>query len=194
MAAGRVITGFSKPYVAKLSEGSGGIYTYNSGMLLARGVNVSISPDTGDDNSFHADNTQAETDEGSFTGGELALTVDGLFPDAERLIMGLPAASGGWTTYNNNQSIPFVGVGFIVRYQSGGVVTYVPMVIAKCRFNQIGTSAATQEENVDYQTQELSAKIFKIGNSRWKNVHEEVSTEAAEEALLKSWFYILDEE
>ena len=190
MAAGRVITGFSKPYVAKLSEGAGGIHTYNSGMLLARGVNVSISPDTGDDNRFHADNTQAETDEGSFTGGELTLTVDGLLQDAERLIMGLPVASNGWTTYNDDQNIPFVGVGFIVRYQSGGVVTYVPMVISKCRFNQIGTNAATQEENIDYQTQELTAKIFKINNSRWKVVHTEVATEEAAEAQLKNLFNI----
>ena len=77
MGAGRVITGFSKPYVAKLSEGIGGIYTYNYGMLIARGVNVSITPDTGDDNNFHADNVQTETGKNSFTGGELTLIVDG---------------------------------------------------------------------------------------------------------------------
>lgn len=194
MGAGRVITGFSKPYVAKLSEGIGGIYTYNYGMLLARGVNVSITPDTGDDNNFHADNVQAETGKNSFTGGELTLIVDGLFSDAERLIMGLPASSGGWKTYNDDQNIPFVGVGFIARCQSNGVTTYVPMVISKCMFNQINTSAATQEESIEFQTQELTARIYKIGNSLWKKVHTEVATEAEAEAILRSWFYILDEE
>ena len=38
-ANGRVITGFSQPYVALYSE-SGGTVTYASGQILARGVSV----------------------------------------------------------------------------------------------------------------------------------------------------------
>ena len=39
MANGRIITGFSKPYVAKYAESSGTV-TYSDGMVLARGVEV----------------------------------------------------------------------------------------------------------------------------------------------------------
>ena len=76
-AAGKVITGFSSPYVAKYSA-SGGTVTYSDGMRLARGVSVSINPEVGDANPFYADNVEAETVPGTFTGGTATLTVDGL--------------------------------------------------------------------------------------------------------------------
>lgn len=41
MANGKVITGYSKPYVA-LYNNNGGTITYTSGMPLARGVDVSL--------------------------------------------------------------------------------------------------------------------------------------------------------
>ena len=50
--------------------------TYTSGQILARGVEVSIDPEVGDDNTFYADNISAETAPGVFTGGTVTLTVD----------------------------------------------------------------------------------------------------------------------
>lgn len=187
MANGRVCTGFSLPYVATYSA-TGGTVTYSSGQKLARGVNVSITPESGDDNNFYADNVLAESANTTFTGGEVTLTVDGLLEAAEKLIMGLPTSSGGWMTYNDDQSVPYVGIGFIARYQSDGVATYVPYVLAKCMFNQINTSAATQEENIEFQTQELTAKIFRGDDTKhaWKYVGDEEDTEAAAEAALKT--------
>ena len=136
-AAGKVCTGFSKPYVA-LYSATGGTISYTGGQVLARGVNISISPESGDDNNFYADNMLAESANTTFTGGEVSLTVDGLLAEAEALIMGLPAASGGWMVYDDNQAVPYVGIGFIARYQSDGVVTFAPIVLVKCMFNQIG--------------------------------------------------------
>lgn len=187
MAAGKVCTGFSKPYVA-LYSAAGSTITYSSGQKLARGVNVTITPESGDDNKFYADNILAESANTTFTGGDLSLTVDGLLYTAEKLIMGLPTASSGWTSYDDDQAVPYVGVGFIARYQSDGDVTYVPYVLAKCMFNQINTSAATQEENVDFQTQDLSAKIFRGDDAKhtWKFVGDDENTEAAAEAALKT--------
>ena len=186
-AAGKVCTGFSLPYVAKYSA-TGGTITYSSGQKLARGVNVTVTPESGDDNNFHADNILAESANTTFTGGEVSLTVDGLLAAAEALIMGLPASSGGWTAYDDDQAVPYVGIGFIARYQSAGDVTYVPFVLAKCMFNQVGTSAATQEENIDFQTQELTAKIFRGDDTKhsWKWFGNDEDTEAAAEAAMKT--------
>ena len=89
MAAGKVITGFSKPYVAVYSA-SGGTVTYSKGMELARGVGVSTDYEVGDSNPFYANNVEAENVPGVFTGGTATLTVDGLFAEAEELIFGLP--------------------------------------------------------------------------------------------------------
>ena len=187
MAAGKVLTGFSKPYVA-LYSASGTTITYTSGQLLARGVDVSISPEASEDNIFYADNVEAENVSGMLTGGSVDLTVDGLLTAAERLIMGLPAAVDGWIAYDDDQQVPDVGLGFICRYMSGGVTTYVPIVLAKCRFTQIETEAATQEDEIDWQTQSLSATFTRSDDAKhsWKFVGDDQTTEAAAEAVLKT--------
>ena len=188
MAAGKVITGFSKPYVAVYSATEGTV-SYSDGQVLARGVEVQISPESTDDNNFYADNVLAESDSGRFTGGELTLTVDGLLIAAERLLMGLPAAGDdGWTAYGDDQNAPNVGVGFVVRYMSDGVTTYVPIVLAKCKFNQIETTASTQEDEIDWQTTELTATIMRgeDANHNWKFIGADVSTESAAEDALKA--------
>lgn len=186
-AAGKVTTGFSLPYVA-LYAASGGTITYTSGQKLARGVDVSIAPESGSDNIFYADNIAAETDAGRFTGGTLSLTVDGLLPATRRLIYGLPAATGGWTAYGDDMSVPYVGVGFIARQQSEGAVTYTPVVLAKCRFNLPTDSAATQEDSIDWQTEALEATIMRGDDSNhvWKYLGDEQTTESAAEAALKT--------
>lgn len=188
MAAGKVITGFSLPYVAKYAANEGTV-TYSNGMKLARGVEVAISPESTDDNNFYADNVLAESDSGRFTGGEVTLTVDGLLTEAERLIMGLPEADAqGWMAYGDDQNTPELGVGFIVRYMSDGVTTYVPVVLARVKFAQIELNAATQEDEIDWQTSELTATIMRGEDAKhnWKYVGADVATEAAAEAALKT--------
>ena len=194
MANGRVITGFSLPYVALYSE-SGGAISYSSGTALARGVNVQLTPnDAGDDNVFYADNVAAERVAGVFTGATLTLTVDGLKDAARKLIMGLPNASAetvgtesvDFYYYDDDQAIPYVGVGFVVRYMEEGVTTYVPVVLPKCRFDQINDNAATQEESIDWQTQELTATVLRADDTKhsWRIVGEGLATEAKASAAV----------
>lgn len=185
---GRVCTGFSKPYVA-LYSATGTTISYTSGQELARGVSVGLDVTTSDSNDFYANNIKAESESGKFTGGTVTLTVDGLLEAAEKLIMGLPTAdTDGFTGYGDNQSIPYVGVGYITRYMSNGQVSYVPTVIAKCKFNQTTHSANTQEEEIDWQTQEISATIERSDdtNRNWKFEGTEYATEALAEAALKT--------
>lgn len=185
-ANGRVITGFSYPYVALYSE-SGGTISYTSGQILARGVNVDLSIDAADDNNFYADNVVAESATGMFGGGTCTLTVDGLLTAAEKLILGLPTADGeGWTAYGDAASIPYVGLGFIVRYMSDGVTTYVPIVLNKVKFKMPNLSAATQEEEIDWQTQELEAVIMRDDSSahNWKMVCAGQADEATAQAKI----------
>lgn len=192
--AGKVCTGFSLPYVA-LYACAAGVISYSSGRKLARGVDVSIEPDSSEDNVFHADNAAAETDAGTFTGGTLNLTVDGLFQDAEKLIMGLPAAgeNDDWLTYDDDQVIPYVGVGYIARYQTEGVTTYCPTIIVKTQFSQLQSSHATSEEQKNYQTQALSAAILRGDDAKhsWKKLGKtDYATEALAEAAIKDFFSI----
>lgn len=195
MANGRVITGFSKPYVAKYTATAGTdgySITYSDGQVLARGVEVQIEPEATEDNNFYADNLIAENEAGVFTGGTLTLTVDGLKTAANKLIYGLPAETGGWTDYDNTQDIPHVGVGFVVRVQEAGVVSYVPMVLNKVMFNEAGTTASTQEDQIDWQTQELTAQMFRDDSAKqcWKKLGTAQNTEALAEGMIKTFLSI----
>lgn len=193
MANGRVLTGFSKPYVALYAH-SGTTVTYTSGQILARGVSAEIEPDSNDDeNIFYADNVASESVAGEFTGGSLTLTVDGLLTNAEKLLFGLPSAdTDGWTHYGNSASIPYVGIGFVCRYMSDGVTSYVPVVLTKCRFSMPNLSANTQEDEIDWQTQELSARVLKddSANGDWKMVGDEQTSESSAEGMIKDVFSI----
>ena len=190
-AAGKVCTGFSMPYVAKYAA-AGGNVTYSEVMRLARGVSVSIEPEVGDDNRFYADNIVAETAPGTFTGGTVTLTVDGLLEAAEKFIMGLPAAKTvngvEVLAYGDSANPPYVGIGFLARYMSDGVTTWVPIVLTKTRFSQPSTSAATQEDAIDWQTQELSATLMRddTANHDWKWIGADCATEEAGVAALQA--------
>ena len=187
-AAGKVCTGFSLPYVGTYAASQGAV-TYSSVQQLARGVEVSIEAESSDASKFYADNVVAETVAGQFTNGTLTLTVDGLFQAAEKLIQGLDTAdTAGWVSYDKNQSTPFVGVGFIVRYLTDGVEKFTPILLPKCAFKPQTLSAATQGEEIDFQTQELEATIFRddTEDASWKYVGADYTTEALALAALQT--------
>lgn len=183
-AAGRVTTGFSFPYVG-IYGNSGTNVTYTNVQELARGVSVSIEPESSDNNPFYANNIEAENDAGTFNGGTLTLTVDGLLQAAEALIMGITAGEDG-IEYGDNIAQPYVGIGFITRYRSGGQTSFVPTLIRKVKFDVIGNDAETQEEDIDWQTQELTANIYRSDNETrsWKWEGLEFATEAEAVAAL----------
>lgn len=189
LAAGAVITGFSYPVVAKYAA-AGGVVTYSDGQLLARGVSVAPSIETtgGDNNVFYANNGAAEEAQRRFRRGTATFTVDGLLRAAEALILGLPAqgsitVSTGTTvavqSYGDDQNIPYCGVGYIVRRQSAGVVYYQAVVYTKVRFGQFTPGAATEGDDIDWQTTELEATMLRddTSNHVWQIVSEPLATE-----------------
>ena len=199
MANGKVITGFSKPYVGLYNFASNTV-TYSSGMPLARGVSASLSAETDESSDFYADNVLAESVGGVFTGATLTLTVDGLKDDARKLIQGLPTETdltvGSRTVkvmeYDDRQAIPYVGIGFIVRYMENGVTTYSPVFFTKAIFDVDGLDASTQEENVEFQTTEIEATIMRddTTNHTWRRIAEDQTTEADAEAVIRAFLSI----
>lgn len=193
MADGRIITGFSLPKVA-LYSATGGVVSYSGVMPLARGVDVSMDIETSDSQHFYANNILAESAGGQFTNGTLNLTVDGLKDAARKMIMGLPTEStitvGGESVkvldYDDRMKIPYVGVGFVVRVMEEGVTSYVPYALKKVIFDTEGLEAATQEEEVEFQTQSLTASITRddSANHGWMRIAEEQATEALAEAVV----------
>ena len=196
MANGKVCTGFSMPWVATYAENQGTV-TYSGGIPLARGVDVSISIESDSDNNFYADNVLAESDRQAFSSGTLTLTVDGLKDAARKLISGVSTVESVTVTtgtavsfdvYDDQASVPYVGVGFVVRYMEDGVTSYVPVIIRKCKFSDPEITAATQEENIDWQTQSLEATIMRddTANHAWRMIGVAQTTEAAAYNAIKA--------
>lgn len=201
MANGKVITGYSKPFVALYTYANDTI-TYTNGMPLARGVSVNVEAENGNGVNFYADNVVAESVGGVFTGATITMTVDGLKEAARQLIMGLPAPEkitvGSDTysvvKYDNRQQIPYVGIGFCVKYMENGNTTYTAVVFKKAAFSVDGLSANTQEESIEFQTTELEATLMRDDSQyqEWKNLVEELPTEADAEKAIKAMLGIED--
>ena len=197
MANGKVITGYSQPIVAKYTYSSNTI-SYTDVTPLARGVEVQMEVEIGDATNFFADNTIAEAVAGQFNGATATLTVDGLKDTARNLIAGLTTTKQipvGTSTvnakvYDDLQVIPYVGIGFVVRYMENGVTTYAPVILPKAQFSPESLNAATQGESVEFQTTELTATVMRAddANHSWKVVAEDQSTEAAAVAVINAYF------
>lgn len=194
-----VTTGFSMPYVAKYAN-TGTTVTYASGMDLARGVSLSLEIDTADDNNFYANNVLAEVETAQFTSGSATVTVDGLSNEAATLIFGLPATTslevGAPETtvqmqgYGEALNPPYVGFGCVRRTQMEGKVEYWPLILPKIKFGLPSDEMATQEDQIDWQTQELTATIQRDDTTakNWKVISAEgLDTEAEAYAAVKAF-------
>lgn len=197
MANGKVITGYSMPIVAKYAFSSNTI-SYSNVMPLARGVEVSMEVETGDATNFYADNTIAEAVAGQFNGATATLTVDGLKDSARNLIAGITTTGTitvdtetvNTVVYDDLQVIPYVGIGFVVRYMENGVTSYAPIILPKAQFSPESLDASTQGESVEFQTTELQATVMRAddANHSWKVVAEDQDTEADAVAVINAYF------
>ncbi len=195
-----VTTGFSKPYVAKYSN-VGAKVTYAEGLLLGRGVSVEIEPNTTEDNNFYVDNEVGETEGAQFISGKATIEVDGLEPDSAKLVLGLAetfeTGDEQKTTLQGYGDInpPYVGYGCVRRTQMKGVVKYWPIIYPKMKFSIPKDAAATQEEQIDWQTQELSGTIVRDDTEKrhWKVTSPTgFDTEEEAEAVVKKFLNITD--
>ena len=198
MANGKVITGYSQPIVAKYVYSSNTI-SYTDKTPLARGVEVDMEVEIGDATNFFADNTIAEAVAGQFNGATATLTVDGLKDTARNLIAGLVTSTSITVStstsvtakvYDDLQVIPYVGIGFVVRYMENGVTTYAPVILPKAQFSPESLKAATQGDSVEFQTTELQATIMRADdtNHSWKIIAADQTTEALAEGVINAYF------
>lgn len=195
-----VTTGFSKPIIALYSN-EGQVVTYTNPKALGRGVSVELEIDTADDNNFYADNVLAETETSSFTSGSATITVDGLDNAAATAILGLPAPTAltvqspdttvQMQGYGHEMDPPFVGFGCVRRTMMQGVTQYWPFILPKVKFGLPSESMATQEDQIDWQTQELTATVMRddTAAANWKVISAEgMATEAAAVQAINAFF------
>lgn len=190
MANGRILIGFSFPMVA-LYTNNQGVAGYSGLMPLARGVSNTLSPEVSDENIFRADNMNAESAGGILTGGTVTPTVDGLKEEAKRMIFGLPAASTIQVDGEDVQELqygeaakpPYVGYGFVEKYQEDGEISYVGRVFTKIKFHYSDETANTQGTDIEWQTRELAADLFRDDTAAHNWQRESYPLDTEEEAV-----------
>lgn len=170
-----VTIGYSKPYVA-LYNGSTGKDAYTQGTDLGGGVSYSDSIEVADDNDFYADNRVDETESGVFTSGEATITVNYLSATAAKMVLGLKnqqeISTTQWDAYDDDANPPDIGYGHVKKVMDDGVIKYIGFVLPRIRMALPSESAETQEESINWQTQELTATIMRSLNGKrpWRCV------------------------
>lgn len=190
------VIGLSKPYYGIYSA-TGNAVSYANGAVMGKATEANIEIDTTEDNNLYADNAIAETDR-SFAGGTLTLSTDDLSQDVAKAILGLTetAITGieGVTdtsvkelVYDDTQTIPYLGVGFIVKKKVGGAYKWRAVVLSKVMFSVPADAATTQGESIEWQVPELSATIMRDDSAThmWKR-EATFTTEAQAEAYIKA--------
>ena len=194
---GRVVMGFSKPYIAKYGVAEGKT-SYTNGQRLARGVGIDIQPEEPEDSEFYADNIVAESNSDMFTKADVTVTVDGLLKEAEKFAFGLPEAveetfgstKATITKYGDAAVRPELGLAYITMWKSHGKVYYQPTILTKVKFKTLADARKTHEGEIDYQTQEIGGTAYRDDSTThdWKWEGEEFATEAEAEAVIKAIF------
>jgi hypothetical protein len=86
-----------------------------------------------------------------------------------------------FTAYDDDQNIPYVGLSVNVQVQSNGIVYYIGFIYRKLQFNTFDVPATTEGQEIDWQTQSLSAQILTDDTAAhaWKWFSEPLATELA---------------
>nr|DAU68990.1 MAG TPA: tail tube protein [Caudoviricetes sp.] len=190
------VIGLSKPYYG-IYNATGNAVSYANGAVMGKATEANIEIDTTEDNNLYADNGIAETDR-SFAGGTLTLSTDDLSQEVTKAILGLTetAITGieGVTdtsvkelVYDDTQTTPYLGVGFIVKKKVGGAYKWRAVVLSKVMFSVPADAATTQGESIEWQVPELSATIMRDDSAThmWKR-EATFTTEAQAEAYIKA--------
>lgn len=190
------VIGLSKPYYGIYSA-TGNAVSYANGAVMGKATEANIEIDTTEDNNLYADNAIAETDR-SFAGGTLTLSTDDLSQEVTKAILGLTETSitgiEGVTdtsvkelVYDDTQTIPYLGVGFIIKKKVGGAYKWRGVVLSKVMFSVPADAATTQGESIEWQVPELSATIMRDDSEthKWKR-EATFTTEAQAEAYIKA--------
>lgn len=190
------VIGLSKPYYGIYSA-TGNAVSYANGAVMGKATEANIEIDTTEDNNLYADNAIAETDR-SFAGGTLTLSTDDLSQEVTKAILGLTEntitgiegvtdTSVKELVYDDTQTTPYLGVGFIVKKKVGGAYKWRAVVLSKVMFSVPADAATTQGESIEWQVPELSATIMRDDSAThmWKR-EATFTTEAQAEAYIKA--------
>lgn len=161
--------GLSRPYFA-IYGAAGNVVSYSNGALMGKYTELSINLTEPDDNDLYGDNAPDETDT-QFTGGSAETTTTDLLPDVMIPILGLTTeeiTAGDmtsenpiWMLFDDDQQIPYIGLGGIIQKKIKGELKYQAYVLAKLQPINPGLSVTTKGKTITWQTPKIAFKILR---------------------------------
>lgn len=156
--------GLSKPMMAKLDVEAG---TYSGGFQCGKAVNTSVTPNNVE-GSLYGDNEQVEY-VNEFKDADIALAVTELPLQAASTVFGHTVEEETKNiVYNSNDSANYIGYGFCVNEQVGGVKKVTACFLPKVKFVEAADSFTTKGDAIAFSTPSLTGKASAITGGKWK--------------------------
>lgn len=185
-------------YYAKCLKTDGVTTGYTGGVkTMGKAISANFTPTNPEENPLYANNSVAENDSSSASGGTLDMTLDRLKQAAAADLYGLTVtevtANVGSTSvtgkslkyYGNEQSAP-VGVAFVRMHQEDGMRSHEVVLYRSVTFGMPAQDAQTKGESIEWQTPEISGTVQGLegdGSEPWFESAVFPSQEAALEYI-----------
>lgn len=191
--------GLSYPLFAKYANTAGTV-TYSEAQLIGHAIEIDLSVESADVNNLYGDNMIVERDTGSFSSGTLTFTTSELTSDVSKWLLGakeVERAVGEGTVkevvFDDDLAPIYCGFGGIIKHKINNVTLWQPLVVCKIQPRIPDDAAATQEDEIEWQTHEIEFSVFRSDESSanynhpWKITPAAfMDTEAAAQAYLNA--------
>lgn len=160
--------GLSRLFFAKYTYTPEEGVTYTDGCETEKLASYQVETESSENNDLYLNNGIAESEKGRFKTGTLTHATGDLSNETSLLILGSKkeevTVEGidepiSEIVYDDDINPVDMGVGFIELHQKDGVEFHRAIVLPRVSYSIPNTSANTQGESVEWQTQEVSATI-----------------------------------
>lgn len=169
------IVGLSKPIFSAVKYDSSGLFSsYDKDNIYSanKATEYSLEFETTDSVNFYANDKVREVVKGTFSTGTLTLSTANLDAAVLYNLLGLSnhtmkqyGSTGGdleMIAHGDNMTQPDLGVGLVEKHIYYGNTWYRPVIIPCAFFNEPEFTATTQEEEIEFQTREITATIKRL--------------------------------
>lgn len=182
-------------YYAKCVKNEGVTTGYSGGVKqLGKAISANFSPKNPEDNPLYANNSVAENDSSSASGGTITMTLDrltqaaaadlyGVTVEEVTVSVGETSVTGKALKYKGNeQSVP-VGVAYVRMHQQDGVRSHEVVLYRSVTFSMPEDDAQTMGETIEWQTPEISGIVDGLEGDGSESWHDKVVFPSQDAAL-----------
>jgi phi13 family phage major tail protein len=172
-------TGFLYTCAGILNETDG---NYTDGRYLGPSATFNITVTSADVKDY-GDNRVTET-YNAVTGGTVSLELNEMLSELNAFLLGHKVnEETGEIVFNQDDTIPFIGLGAIGTSKRDGKNKYIAKFYRKIQLKEPNDENSTQQENVSFTHSTLEGNMFVPEDGEWKDQNEFDTLDEAKEWL-----------